>query len=212
MNIEKIEALVKYITDPVIDNEIGVSVKYISKNKPDPITEYLDTNNQMVNPNVVDRSAIYLFWYKNNDHKLQSLSHELKIIDPNRKLYPPPIFAWNTKQDYVCLYVDDGTNFDNRLGQQGRLNQHLLPETPENIYNEDSAFKNNEKYRENSSSQFRKGFDFLYRKQPETIILDEIRERIYITILYKSDHTIHSHFGRYLIGMLEPWCNLIEQR
>ena len=217
--------------------------KSIARKKPVPITKHLNDKKKIVN--VEDEAAIYLFWYKNDDRRLQKLSRKVAIKGPRKGpqsgpqkykdmiTYPPMTWDWNMKQDYVCLYVGKSTRLGCKRTKKngkvsrlpGRLKQHLWPARPENIYlcrkhAQDIAierirYKNNGgliRYKPNTSCQFRSGFDFLYRKQPKTIIFDEIRKRIYMTIHYEENFATRFYLEDYLIGMLQPWFNLDAER
>ena len=51
--------------------------KSIARRQLVPITEYLNIENRIVN--VVNEPAIYLFWYRNDDRSLQTLSRTLVV-------------------------------------------------------------------------------------------------------------------------------------
>ena len=149
----------------------------IAHSMPVPITKYLNCKNQIIN--VRNESGICLFWYRNYDRRLQELSHIL-INKPHGQPDQQVTWEQNIDQDYVCVCASQSTDLVQRL------NQNLLQRTPGNTYT-DPDFPNGRLHRETTSCQFRSRFDYLYRYQQQAIIFDEIRGRIYLTILYQDD-------------------------
>ena len=180
------------------------------------IANYLNDNNRI--SGVKNRSAIYLFWYKNNGYRLKNLSRTLKVKCSGDKKYQSFTWRQDIEKKYVCLYVGRTTRL------QDRLNEHLLSGDPKNLYkNKKHVNHIRKKYRKHGEygkkmrakpenkdgCQFRSGFDYLYRNRTDEInIFYEIRKHVYISIYDESDFFTRCYLEHYLIGMLQPWFNL----
>ena len=144
--------------------------------------------------------GIYIFWYNNKDKKLNELNRNLIIHGPSKSKQHIE-WNWNLDEEYVCLYIGKTTTI------QQRIAQHLILKT-ENLKNINGDQLN----KKTTSCQLRSGFDYLYSKNENTYIKNELMQHLYLSIYYEEDFIKRFYLEDYIIGKLKPWFNVDSER
>jgi hypothetical protein len=169
------------------------------KNNKEIITYYVETIN-IKYKHFDNNMGIYSFWYDNRDKKLNGLNRNLIIEGPS-KIKQHIEWDWNLDDEYVCLYVGKTTTLKERIGQ------HLLLKT-DNLKN----INGNQLNKKTTSCQLRSGFDYLYSKDSNIYIKNELMQRLYLSLYYENDFIKRFYIEDYLIGKLRPWFNIDSER
>ncbi|GHV96807.1 hypothetical protein AGMMS50293_31270 [Spirochaetia bacterium] len=166
-----------------------------------PINFYVDMKNiKYKNFSKNENMGIYVFWYNNELNKIKELYRDLIIEGPNGSKENIQ-WDWNMDNKYLCLYVGKTRDF------QKRISQHLLLKT-ENLKNIDG----NKLNKKTTACQLRSGFDYLYSKNNDVNIKNELQKTIFLSLYYENDFIKRFYIEDYLIGKLKPWFNVDSER
>ena len=147
-----------------------------------------------------NNSGIYIFWYFNKSKKLAELNRKLIINGPSN-IEQNIEWNWNLDNEYVCLYIGKTRDI------QKRISQHLLLKT-DNLTNVNGCKLN----KKTTSCQLRSGFDYLYSKNKNVYIKNELMEHLYLSIYYEENFINRFYIEDYLIGKFRPWFNVDSER
>jgi hypothetical protein len=165
------------------------------------ITYYVEIKNiKYKNFDNKNNMGIYSFWYDNSNNKIQELHRNLIIEGPN-KAKQEINWNWNLNEKFICLYIGKTRDF------QDRISKHLLLKT-DNLRNKN----NNQLNKKNSTCQLRSGFDYLYSKESNIYIKNELMEHLFLSLYYENDFVKRFYIEDYLIGKLRPWFNVDSER
>jgi len=165
-----------------------------------PINEFVDIKERKYK--IKDKmSGLYVFWFNNIDGCIGKLKTELVIHGPDN-IEQEIIWNWNLDNNNVCLYVGKSTDIKKRIGL------HLLLGTNK-LYEDNTAKKI---YKKNTSSQLRSGFEYLYLKENNVNIFEEMEKRLKLSIFEENKFERRFYIEDYLVGKLLPWFNVDSER
>ena len=184
-----------------MDNINYDKIEKMLKDNKQIITYYVETINIKYNNfDYKNKMGIYSFWYHNGNNKIQELYRNLIIEGPN-KAKQEINWDWNLDDEYICLYIGKTRDF------QDRIAKHLLLKT-DNLKN----INENQLNKKTTSCQLRSGFDYLYSKDNDIYIKNELMEHLYLSLYYENDFVKRFYIEDYLIGKLRPWFNVDSER